>query len=218
MAFVLLIRSRLRFASRYDAEDLSVQEDIIKFAAGKLINVDLPVQVLTGDQALACLAQRTPIELSSTNYITQASERKQVEGHMRVCLKTDATFGGMVIVSASEPILAEVAHFIMAQKIINTPIHFKSVLERLAIHKGKRGEFQTRPNFSDQPDRVLWYVKTHLTDHSLERFLQEALPDSHFGAASEPLKHYIMPKGLSEVLQGCSFNSSIVVIILIIVK
>jgi hypothetical protein len=143
VAFVLLIRSRLRFASRYDAEDLSVQEDIIKFAAGKLINVDLPVQVLTGDQALACLAQRTPIELSSTNYITQASERKQVEGHMRVCLKTDATFGGMVIVSASEPILAEVAHFIMAQKIINTPIHFKSVLERLAIHKGKRGEFVT---------------------------------------------------------------------------
>jgi hypothetical protein len=56
---------------------------------------------------------------------------------------------------------------------------------------------QTRPNFSDQPDRVLWYVKTHLTDHSLERFSQEALPDSHFGAASEPP---ITPKGLSEVL------------------
>jgi hypothetical protein len=138
------MRGELRFASRYDAGDLSVQEDIIKFAAGKLLNVDLPIQQLTKDQALACLAQRMPIEFDSTNYIAQASERKQVEGHMRVCLKIDAGFESMVTVSASEPILSEAAYSIMAQtEFFNAPARFKSVLEGFAVHKGERGEFVT---------------------------------------------------------------------------
>jgi hypothetical protein len=105
--------------------------------------MDLPIQEVTRDQALACLAQRMPIEFNSTNYIAQASERKQVEGHMRVCLKIDAAFESMVTVSASEPILAEAAYFIMAQKFFNAPVHFKSVMEGFTIHKGERGEFIT---------------------------------------------------------------------------
>ncbi len=107
--------------------------------------MELPIKELTRDQALACLAQRMPIEFNSTNYIAQASERKQVEGHMRVCLKIDAAFESMVTVSASEPILAEAAYFVMAQSFFNAPVHFKSVLEGFAIHKGECGEFVTIP-------------------------------------------------------------------------
>jgi hypothetical protein len=82
-----------------------------------------------------------PIEFNSTNYIAQVSERKQVEGHMRVCLKIDAAFESMVTVSASEPILAEAAYFIMAQKFFNAPVRLKSVLEGFAVHRGEHGEF-----------------------------------------------------------------------------
>jgi hypothetical protein len=130
----------LRFGARFDAGDLGVQEDIIKFAAGKLLNADTLVQPLTEDQALACLAQRLPIEFLSTNYVTRDVERKQVEGHMRVCLKIDAAFESMVTVSASEPILSEAAYFIMARPSFNAPVHLKSVLDGFSVHKGERGE------------------------------------------------------------------------------
>lgn len=62
---------------------------------------------------------------------------------MRVCLKIDAAFESMVTVSASEPILAEAAYFIMAQKSFNAPVRFKSLLEGFSIHKGDRGEILT---------------------------------------------------------------------------
>src|SRR5260370_39394772 len=91
--FFLLILVSIRFGSLYDAGDKAVREDIITFAATKLLNAEPDkVEELTDDQRLACLSQRIPLEFNSTTYIAQANERKQVEGHMRVCLKIDAAF------------------------------------------------------------------------------------------------------------------------------
>ena len=80
------------------------------FAVGKLLNADPSTRDLTQDQMLACLSQRLPIQFNSTTYISQTAERKQVEGHMRVCLKIDAAFESMETVSSSEPLLSEAAY------------------------------------------------------------------------------------------------------------
>jgi hypothetical protein len=113
----------------------------MKFAVEKLLNADHNTRDLTQDQMLACLSQRLPIQFNSTTYISQTAERKQVEGHMRVCLKIDSTFESMETVSSSEPLLSEAAYVIMAHKSFDTLKSFKSVLEGFAIHKGDRGEF-----------------------------------------------------------------------------
>ncbi|KAM6499182.1 hypothetical protein JOM56_004690, partial [Amanita muscaria] len=129
------------FGSRYDAGDPSVQEAIVTFAVGKLLNADPSTQNLTLDQMLACLSQRLPIQFNSTTYISQTSERKQVEEHMRVCLKIDAAFESMETVSSSEPLLSEAAYVIMARESFDPLQSFKSVLEGFAVHDGDRGEF-----------------------------------------------------------------------------
>src|ERR1700730_2141080 len=129
-----------RFASRYDAGDLSVKEDIIKFAAGKLLNADPSIQEFNTHQQLACLSQRLPIEFNSTTWITQQDEKKQVEGHLRICLKADQNFESMVTVSPSEPLLSEGAYFVMQRPSFDAPEAMKSVLDGFSVHKGDRGE------------------------------------------------------------------------------
>jgi len=113
----------------------------VKFAIEKLLNADPSTRDLTQDQMLACLSQRLPIEFNSTTYISQIAERRQVEGHMRVCLKIDAAFESMVTVSSSEPILSEAAYVIMAKESFRPLESFKSVVEGFAVHQGDRGEF-----------------------------------------------------------------------------
>jgi len=110
----------------------------------KLINAagDVPVsKELDNDQMLACLSQRLPIGFNSTNYISQENERKQVEGHMRICLKIDGAFETMTTTSSSEPILSEAAYFLMQNESFNAPKALRSVMEGFAISKGDRGEF-----------------------------------------------------------------------------
>jgi hypothetical protein len=131
-----------RFGSLYDAGDKAVREDIITFAATKLLNADpRKVKGLTNNQNLACLSQRIPLEFYSTTYIAQANERKQVEGHMCVCLEIDAAFESMVTVSASEPLLSEAAYSIMLRASFNILKAMKSVLDGFSINKGDCGEF-----------------------------------------------------------------------------
>jgi hypothetical protein len=90
---------------------------------------------------LACLSQRFPIEFNSTNYTTQATERKQVEGHLRVCLKIDGAFQTMTTASSSEPILSEAAYVVMQRQSFHAPNALKSVMEGFSISKGDCGEF-----------------------------------------------------------------------------
>jgi hypothetical protein len=90
---------------------------------------------------LACLSQCFPIEFNSTNYVSQVKERKQVEGHMRVCLKIDGAFQTMATTSSSEPILSEAAYFVMRKPSFNVAKALKTVMEDFSISKGDRGEF-----------------------------------------------------------------------------
>ncbi|KAF8345733.1 hypothetical protein F5887DRAFT_154644 [Amanita rubescens] len=130
------------FGSRYDVGDGSIKNEIVMFAVGKLLNADVNTSDLTLHQMLACLSQRLPIQFNSTSYISQSAERKQVEGHMRVCLKINPTFeSSMVTVSSSEPLLSEAAYFIMARESFDPLKSFKSVMEGFAVHKGDHGEF-----------------------------------------------------------------------------
>lgn len=135
------LRQYYRFATRYLRGGKNIKLEIIQFAAGKLLNAEFTIKSLSNDQMLACLSQRFPIEFKSTNYITQASERKQVEGHMRVCLKVDAAFETMTTTTSSEPLLSEAAYFIMQKSSFNAVEALKSVMEGFAISKGDRGEF-----------------------------------------------------------------------------
>jgi hypothetical protein len=96
------------------------------------------IEELSNDQALACLSHRLPIEFNSTNYISQQKERRQVEGHMRVCIKIDGAFETMTTVSSSEP---EAAYFVMCKQSFNAPKALKSIMEGFSISKGDRGEF-----------------------------------------------------------------------------
>jgi len=111
------------------------------FAVGKLLNADPDTQEFTEHQKLACLSQRFPIQFNSTTYISHASEMKQVEEHLRVCLKVDATFESMETISPSEPLLSEAAYVVMARKSFRPLETFKSILEGFAIHQGDHGEF-----------------------------------------------------------------------------
>ena len=131
-----------RFAALWDAGDKAIRRGIILLARAKLLNPDTSqIENLNNDQKLACLCQRLPIEFNLTTYIAQANERKQVEGHMRVCLKIDATFESMVTVSASEPLLSEAAYTVMSHPSFNIPKALKTVMEGFSINKGDRGEF-----------------------------------------------------------------------------
>ena len=111
------------------------------FAVRKLLNADPNTQHFTQQQELACLSQRLPIEFNSTTYASQTAEMKQVEGHLRVCLKVDATFESMQTVSPSEPLLSEAAYVIMARESFDPVRAFKSILEGFAVHKDDRGKF-----------------------------------------------------------------------------
>lgn len=178
-----------RFASRYDAGDLSVKEDIIKFAAGKLLNADPSIQEFSTHQQLACLSQRLPIEFNSTTWITQQDEKKQVEGHLRVCLKIDQNFESMVTVTPSEPLLSEGAYFIMQRPSFNAPEAMKSVLDGFSIHKGDRGELLAllllilaRDNAigpADQNGRPLGHRYFDLASFICGKLFVEPLPITH---------------------------------------
>lgn len=141
----------LRFGSLYDAGN---QAGIVTFAASKLLNANPhTTKAFSNDQKFACLSQRMPLEFYSTTYV--ADEMKQVEGHMRVCLKIDASFQSMVTVSASEPLLSEGAYSIMSQPTFDVLEAMKSVFEGFAVNKGDRGEFIVMLLFTIARDQLI---------------------------------------------------------------
>jgi hypothetical protein len=119
-----------------------VKEEIVRFASAKLLLSDpFTVEELSSDQILACLSRRIPIEFNSTNYIARTKERRQVEGHMRVCLKIDADLENITTISSSEPLLSEAAYAIMQKPSFNGVKALQSIMGDFAVSKGDRGEF-----------------------------------------------------------------------------
>ena len=118
-----------------------VQNWMLQFAATKILGKEYTEGFhLVPDQALACLAQRLPIEFMSTGHTV--GERRQVENHMRVCISVNNTFSTMSTMNPSEPLLSEAASMIMTdpQFSFNAPAFLKMVLAGFSIHPGNRGE------------------------------------------------------------------------------
>ena len=145
------------------------------FAVRKLLNADPYTQEFTQHQKLACLSQRLPIQFNSRTYVSRNAEMTQVEEHLRVCLKVDATLETMETVSPSEPLLSEAAYVIMAQKSFKPVEALKSILEGFAIHQGDRGEFLALllltlardqavglPNKTGHPERRFFHLPSFL--------------------------------------------------------
>ena len=97
-------------------------------------------QSLNNHQKLACLAQRLPIKFHLMTHFEQSQEMEQIEGHLCVCLKIDAGFERMQMVSLSKLLFSEVAYWIMQDETFDTIRALKMVLRGFAIHKGNRGE------------------------------------------------------------------------------
>ncbi|KDQ58385.1 hypothetical protein JAAARDRAFT_154830 [Jaapia argillacea MUCL 33604] len=129
------------FGSRYDHGADPIKAGIVEFAACKLLNAKnhIPSE-FDGPQQLACLSQRLPLEFESTTQRSREQEKKQVEVHLRVCLRIDAGVESMVTTSPSEPLLAEAASLAMRRPKFDAPNALKSVLDGFPINKGVRGE------------------------------------------------------------------------------
>jgi hypothetical protein len=96
---------------------------------------------LTAVEKLACLAVRLGLDFRATS-LTERAEREQVERHMRLCLSATPGFHNMVTISASEPLLAEAAHQVMATYVPMDDVP-KALLEHIDssnINAGDRGE------------------------------------------------------------------------------
>ncbi|TFY78103.1 hypothetical protein EWM64_g5907 [Hericium alpestre] len=134
------------FATRYDAaaqsQSVSSQNFTGQFAELKLLGrVVKREQKLQDSERLACLSQRLPIEFQTTRYNTSDAERRQVENHMRVCLKVSDDLQSMTTINPSEPILSEAAFRIMdSREDFNVPSALRDVLQGFSVHQGDRGE------------------------------------------------------------------------------
>ncbi|KAH8116528.1 hypothetical protein DFH11DRAFT_1742176 [Phellopilus nigrolimitatus] len=128
-----------------DEEEIKyIKEVMVLFAAVKLLNKPLfsnwnPVEFAEAER-FACLAQRLPLEFTSTTYVSRNHQREQVENHMRICLKVDPTLESMVTLAASEPLLSEAAYAIMQNSNFHTVDTLYDVITKFPIDKGDRGE------------------------------------------------------------------------------
>jgi hypothetical protein len=86
------------------------------------------------------LSQRFPIEFYTTNYLDK-KEMRQIEGHMRVCLKIDASLKSMKSVTASEPLLSEAAFAVMQLPSFRPVKTLEEIFGGFSVNKGDRGEF-----------------------------------------------------------------------------
>ena len=56
---------------------------------------------------------RLSLDFKATSWSESRTERTQIERHMRMCLTATAGFRTMVIISPSEPLLAEASRMVM---------------------------------------------------------------------------------------------------------
>jgi hypothetical protein len=135
---------------------------MLRFAAAKILGKEYTEAFhLVPDQALACLAQRLPIEFMSTGHTV--GERRQVENHMRVCISVDNTFSSMSTMNPSEPLLSDAASMIMIdpQFSFDAPASLKMVLAGFSIHLGDCGELVGMLLLTLARDKVIFKKLDH---------------------------------------------------------
>jgi hypothetical protein len=156
---VVLLLTRFSFGTRFNHGGREIQNEIVAFAALKLICQTNLVTELSCDQKLgmdnrltpfaltrpkfdfpACMAVRLALEFNSTTRKSQERERLQVAKHMRLCIKVNDGFDTIVSVAPSEPILAEGARLLMSNPKFDLPGSLLHELQTPGLDKGNRGE------------------------------------------------------------------------------
>ncbi|KAL0953497.1 hypothetical protein HGRIS_014924 [Hohenbuehelia grisea] len=145
----MTLLGRPMFGLMYQRGNEGVRDDLLQFAKQKLTNQHKGVPLkIDMDQATACLGFRLPFEFLSTTYISKDKEFKQVEGHLRICLKPNTESESMVTISPSEPFVSEAAASLLRNAQWDTtgePVNPIEILKELmtgfSINAGDRGEF-----------------------------------------------------------------------------
>ena len=133
----------LRFPTRFDSGDDTIKKSIVTFAADKLLCRSSKRNTeLTAPESLACLAVRLGLEFKATSWLDSASERTQVERHMRICLAATDGFHTMITISPSEPLLAEASSVVMRQCLgpKEAPTALLKHINDSYLNAGDRGE------------------------------------------------------------------------------
>ncbi|KAL0945534.1 hypothetical protein HGRIS_014895 [Hohenbuehelia grisea] len=223
----MTLLGRPLFGLIYRRGNDQVRNNVLNFAIQKLTNhhTEVPTQI-NFEQATACLAFRLPIEFLSTTYINRDKEFKQVEGHLRICLKPTTESESMVTISPSEPFVSEAA-----AKLLETakwdstgrpakPIEIlKELMTGFSIHAGDRGEFIALLLFTIARDalarlpeqRILSLPKVMRsliapgtsTDRHLQKMASD-FPDAvmHFNHFVRPHQQKIIHRDLLLLLMG----------------
>ncbi|EPQ56924.1 hypothetical protein GLOTRDRAFT_137401 [Gloeophyllum trabeum ATCC 11539] len=163
------------FGSRYDAGNQYVRQDLLDFAALKLVHSNVwGYQPLADDGLLACLAIRFAFEFRAKGPYEQQIEREQVECHMRICLAATPGFQTMVTVASSEPLLAEAAAIQLGRRV-----YFEQMARNLdawGVHRGDRGELAAMLLLMKARDNVVYWGKPRV--FSVVDFFGALLPSS----------------------------------------
>ncbi|KAF8631006.1 hypothetical protein AX17_005172 [Amanita inopinata Kibby_2008] len=139
------------FGTRFESGDVSVRNEIVDFAASKLLfgtfnGSAQEVKHLSQDAKLgvmivACMAVRLALEFNPMTMKSRDREQLQVAKHMRICISVNKGFETAVTVTPSEPLLAEGARYIMSsRKEFDLPRSLLQELENPGLDKGSRGE------------------------------------------------------------------------------
>ena len=93
-------------------------------------------------ESLACLAVRLGLDFKASSWLDRASERTQVEHHMRMCLAASDGFRTMVTISPSEPLLAEASAAVMRECLgeKEAPTALLQHISSSYLNAGDRGE------------------------------------------------------------------------------
>ncbi|RDB23991.1 hypothetical protein Hypma_008682 [Hypsizygus marmoreus] len=155
------------FGSRF-AQEMETEWDLMNFAQGKLLNdMNLPIKTPNGsndwktplkdlDKKLACISRRLPVDFYSVTSTARKAEERQVEGHMRVCLRIENDGEGLTTVSPSEPLLSEAAARLARESMISSCELLKEILDGFSVNKGDRGEFICMQLLLDARDTAVY--------------------------------------------------------------
>ncbi|KLO17713.1 hypothetical protein SCHPADRAFT_936903 [Schizopora paradoxa] len=135
------------FETRFRAQP-ALKRDALIFALNKLLckTYVKDFGLLAKHEMLAILSRRIPIEFVSTRYMPSRcrqeiieEEMRQVESHLRICLKIDQEEETVTTAAPSEPLLSEAAFLIMQMDEFNASTAMKDVMSGFAVSKGDRG-------------------------------------------------------------------------------
>ncbi len=160
-----------RWGTIYDCSDQRNLRSIHSLAITKLLCADGDPYSLqfSIDQQCAVLSQRLALDINGTTYVTSGSTSNydmmdkvqlQIANHLRVCIAILEDLATVRGVAASEPILSEVASYIMTNySNFNLSDALLNVLNSYAISHGERGELLVAVFFTRARD--LYVQRTH---------------------------------------------------------